>query len=1024
MLRADVPEVLVKGLMADAIDELTDAIIPRVQSDVMKHGVSTIKFNKEYMDPMPWGGVPRLLTFDRSHKDEYAVHNAVAIQIPTELLDTPEGVDLHNKQLRNVEVVAMRTLHATVLDRLYNVRNTIDLYRNANLFHTLELPQVLAQICHGFALWSKYATGPKETDMLFTQLAERRQQDPDWYILPAQAKPALSGMTHPENQWYMTSGARGPTRMEGGINAVTTLGKKKCLFIPESDAQLDMTNALADPWNRLVAYGKFYHMCDRHKHVERSKLPPNHMNLNLYCESRDKKFEVGPAKCLLNCGRFNPEDGSLDYVMHMHLCENGEQDMFVYKDTHGTYHVSTMFGQMETIYLDSTCKKNVVLSVLRHLSEKDVSDLQELKTELAMWKVRTGPAPPDTGSAEDMYKCGLYASMYGVERILATVDSNSNLGEKMKRLMQAAVKLKTVLKSCFGDMNALWDATSLPPGFQKSVQDRETCALVYRTMMEDVAPLYTIQGGAALFTKIFGRSLKEMEREVLGMAPNDTARRTITASLQTMDRISRNLDAYSHYYDWTVLGLFYSKFNGELAIIVNGLASLVDEELSKSPGLVGDTLPKSEWERVADIEKVRGVLKEQYSYIKDLMVKVSEEPGADELRSYLDVIDGNSDRPTPRPYVVCKTTISEYGGLIKSGADYVPASAYEWGDPLAHTIPKRKYEAAKPIHSKAVMHQREYMQSRREPFGDADLSGTAEDENNPAYFTECPAFIAHHGRAMLHLDPAKRSIELALLFTDITLQAFMSMLDNNVQIPCSFLLMQPNVTRKMASGLCLKAGRETGYCVYGNMRYKALEASYRSMYWASFEMTLGCFIVNEDNVMIADNILFGRYLGGGNLEFMTLAEAKDLFRNNLMPQEADINRNSMLVAMCSYTEDISNWYIDIRGRYSLGGNGMGLDDSQPLYSSAAFYNLLWGMDNLTNMVDYDWLNFQRTPSATGLLFQEYLEYVGMDGNWVRQLGRGPDGEGVVEGNTGPVRNGRAVSVLHPSSGGHAIRGFP
>jgi hypothetical protein len=140
-------------------------------------------------------------------------------------------------------------------------------------------------------------------------------------------------------------------------------------------------------------------------------------------------------------------------------------------------------------------------------------------------------------------------------------------------------------------------------------------------------------------------------------------------------------------------------------------------------------------------------------------------------------------------------------------------------------------------------------------------------------------------------DPLKRFIMQAIISTPVTHAALHGFVEENIPFPFGFMLMRPNATYLMGTGILTKGGASTGETLIGHTDFQLADNVVQKMHYGNFTMYLKSIVYKPDNVFLAENIFSGDYVDGLDTSMHDL--------RSVLSERTDNNKRSIYTCMVS-----------------------------------------------------------------------------------------------------------------------------
>ena len=187
----------------------------------------------------------------------------------------------------------------------------------------------------------------------------------------------------------------------------------------------------------------------------------------------------------------------------------------------------------------------------------------------------------------------------------------------------------------------------------------------------------------------------------------------------------------------------------------------------------------------------------------------------------------------------------------------------------------------------------------------------------------------------LYTTGLHRAVSLALMGTPVTKQAFARFIQGHVVFPFNVIYSRPYMTYDMSTGVCMKAGKETGETLIGHADFQLGDNVVQKLHYGNFTFYSKAVVFKQQNVYLAEDMFSTGYVGGAGSRFFNCKEHMEEYEDGMKGRHC-----SIFAMLAPYSSQEYNNPIDMTGRYS--GDLAPLTDSPDLhYASAAFYKAVW-----------------------------------------------------------------------------------
>ncbi len=268
------------------------------------------------------------------------------------------------------------------------------------------------------------------------------------------------------------------------------------------------------------------------------------------------------------------------------------------------------------------------------------------------------------------------------------------------------------------------------------------------------------------------------------------------------------------------------------------------------------------------------------------------------------------------------------------------------------------------------------------------------------FSTSAKSLRENVGRALSRSRSAlDRLVRLVFLFTRIEKQAFDSMIDANVALPFGFILFRPFQSHEMSTLVLMKGGPETGHVFWGHTNCMLSQDGQIKTLYGNYTYYSKAIIHNEKHILLAENVFYRRYHGGGGTKFFTPEELVTLQNNQFVVDaiEGGRNRSSLICAMIPASEDKFPKILNLKGSNTRDGKSTH-------YTTAQFYCHALGFEGMAPSRP-GMLHMDREARSNSLCCRGYQRNVGTSGKFDDVVqNTGHHGQLVFPG-CGRIRNG-------------------
>jgi hypothetical protein len=235
----------------------------------------------------------------------------------------------------------------------------------------------------------------------------------------------------------------------------------------------------------------------------------------------------------------------------------------------------------------------------------------------------------------------------------------------------------------------------------------------------------------------------------------------------------------------------------------------------------------------------------------------------------------------------------------------------------------------------------------------------------------------------------------AWLDSEITLSSIENLIDKDIPLPFTMLLMRPFMEYEMCSAILMKGGSETGGTYVGHNSFTLGDDVQSKLHYGNYTYYAKAVVREPRNIVIAENVFSDGYVGGNNTKFFKRGDNVD---------EAVSRSSPSLIAMLVPADTREHMEqenpIDIRGSFNK------YTDKQNHFVGAEYYNQVAGTgslddvhpDNETYTID------ERIHTNTRCYLGHYMFWGGSAYDKVN-VNTGAWGPNVYPG-CGKVRNGQ------------------
>ena len=193
----------------------------------------------------------------------------------------------------------------------------------------------------------------------------------------------------------------------------------------------------------------------------------------------------------------------------------------------------------------------------------------------------------------------------------------------------------------------------------------------------------------------------------------------------------------------------------------------------------------------------------------------------------------------------------------------------------------------------------------------------------------------------------KSMIWTAVINMPVTLDVLTTWSDAGIYVPFNVMLMRPFIEHRMYSAILAKSGYDTGATYFGHSDFQLGDDVVTKVHYGNFTFYSKAVITNPKNVMIAENIMAGGYIGGNNATFF---EDKAQVAARLQGRTSAMNGSllgtpSIIAVLLPVSEEITQTPISMLSDTTLNKSSSDALLNLPEgYSQAKFVEEYWGLN--------------------------------------------------------------------------------
>ena len=976
----------------------TKIVLPiRVTESEMEIAWDEIIFNNHLLAPVPEEGVSRLVTQQMNERRDHYTRYGIALILEHGFMKTQKGQQAYRMNILQIRNATLETMYFGVIEALLKskqysqawTRKYSTMARSGNslrgfLGDEVERYMIVQKTEHGFDLLDNKAKKYLRSNSVVA----------DTWVLPEGTATYLQ-MVRPENRDYILTGPAGPANYASALNnaphnQIHVMMKNNCQVFESKSFEIPGAPGPVDPLSRIVSIGEYVVLYDT---VSDMVAPSDYKSFmrDIFCfnEARDDNSRITVRSCLKASCRFDSEDnlyfpreyGMKDSAMASDPFMSGGKPCYT-------------FGDMD--------KRHMSDETLWRLADSVVSKFKAARLDCDTKKFCEGEDDDlKQGSAE--FK--LFADW--VKRIFPT----SRLFDEFYR--------------------PIWNDKAEGGFYWNALSD----TLPVRTKVDGrpyVWPTTTLPLGEAWAYFGFSDKSKDVDwtlvREKLCVLISSSDKASVAETALNNDTIEKFMAAIKD---------FGGKEPSRTRDPINWEASLMATILMPAEQLKAKALSDAApWGK-----------KFAYALHKGLLhIAKNIRNNTVDVKQLLDeFIDAMKAAIAASPSDPARTALQGPGQgvmacLFPSTWGMVPAPVTPPAEEMPSGHAPTFIGAHTIVHENARMTGMSQKRGRAEDNGNHGRFGAQRTRAGREYFVGDfdgdydekplvpnigPTFGARFDAVKRKFSEQKlhRAVMLTFLHTKISEAALAKLLEQDIYFPFEFLAFRPRIRHNMATGILLKAGRETGETLIGHTDFQLADDVVRKMHYGNFTLYSKSVVMKSDNVYLAENIVAMGYVGGNDVSMNTL--------ESLQTEQGE--RRSMYIAMVpvsdlasdeSTVQGAGGYFnpMDITGRFANNvphlanldsevGNPRGAEH----YPGAAFYAYVWQMNNNGQRMDQEFV-YAELNSTNTLCFQGHQTAYNPSSKRfdATTINTGHFGERVYPG-CGKVRRCAGMKYLEPVS---------
>jgi len=190
----------------------------------------------------------------------------------------------------------------------------------------------------------------------------------------------------------------------------------------------------------------------------------------------------------------------------------------------------------------------------------------------------------------------------------------------------------------------------------------------------------------------------------------------------------------------------------------------------------------------------------------------------------------------------------------------------------------------------------------------------------------------------LYSSPIERAFAIGFLGNAVHYKALERFIATGCSFPFNMIYARPYQTYKLSTGICMKAGSETGETLVGHADFQLTDNVVQKIHYGNFTVYTKSVVYKQNRVYHANSMFSTGYSGGTGCEFFS---TKRDYEKYLESGNTDMRQKSIFAILAPYSTKLYQNPLDITGTHS--GNLHPLNNGEgDHYASAGFYRKVWG----------------------------------------------------------------------------------